>query len=75
MLPLRPGLYTWLVRLYDDQREIDSWYTEPEMTISTQSHQAVSDDWTGILNMPASLAAQPRTLSESASAGSRGGER
>ena len=56
MLPLRPGLYTWLVTLYDkDMKPVDSWYCEPEMIVATENHQAAHDEWTGLLNIPSRL--------------------
>jgi lipopolysaccharide transport system ATP-binding protein len=53
MLPLRPGLYSWLVTLFDDEKLVDSWWCEPEMSVTTESHQTPLDEWTGILNLPA----------------------
>lgn len=55
MLPLRPGLYTWLVTLYDDEKLVDSWYCDPEMNIATESYQTPFDQWTGILNLPSTF--------------------
>jgi lipopolysaccharide transport system ATP-binding protein len=52
MLPLRPGPYSWLVSLYDDQQEVDQWQCMPEMIVATQVHQHPMDQWNGILNMP-----------------------
>jgi len=52
MLPLRPGSYSWLVSLYEDDREVDSWDCLPEMVVATESHQHRYDHWSGILNMP-----------------------
>jgi lipopolysaccharide transport system ATP-binding protein len=53
MLPLRPGPYTWLVSLYDEGDEVDSWECLPEMLVATEIHQHPSDEWNGILNIPA----------------------
>jgi lipopolysaccharide transport system ATP-binding protein len=56
MLPLRPGQYTWLATLVDDDGAvIDSWYCEPEMIIATEQYQCPYDQWTGILNMPSTF--------------------
>lgn len=53
MLPLRAGLYIWAVTLYDhDWKLVDAWDCEPEMHVTTESHQTPLDEWTGILNMP-----------------------
>jgi lipopolysaccharide transport system ATP-binding protein len=53
MLPLRPGPYTWLVSLYNEGDEVDSWECLPEMIVATEIHQHPSDEWNGILNLPA----------------------
>jgi ABC-type polysaccharide/polyol phosphate transport system ATPase subunit len=53
MLPLRPGPYSWQVSLYDDGDEVDVWDCLPEMIVATETHQHPSDEWNGILNMPA----------------------
>jgi len=51
-LPLRPGLYSWLVSLFDHGREVDTWACFPEMAIATEIHQDMRDEWNGILNVP-----------------------
>jgi ABC-type polysaccharide/polyol phosphate transport system ATPase subunit len=51
-LPLRPGLYNWLVSLFDHGREVDVWPCVPEMAIATEIHQHMRDEWNGILNVP-----------------------
>jgi len=52
MLPLRPGPYSWLVSLYDDNLEVDVWECSPEMVIGTETHQHRYDEWSGTLNIP-----------------------
>jgi ABC-type polysaccharide/polyol phosphate transport system ATPase subunit len=54
-LPLKPGLYSWLVSLYDTGREVDVWPCFPGMTISTEIHQHLRDEWNGFLNVPCSF--------------------
>jgi lipopolysaccharide transport system ATP-binding protein len=51
-LPLKPGLYNWLVSLYDHSREVDAWSCFPEMAIATEVHQHLRDEWNGVLNVP-----------------------
>jgi hypothetical protein len=51
-LPLKPGLYSWLVSLFDHGREVDTWSCFPEMAIATEIHQHLRDEWNGILNVP-----------------------
>jgi lipopolysaccharide transport system ATP-binding protein len=53
MLPLRPGPYSWRVSLYDEGEEVDNWECLPEMIVATESHQHPSDEWNGIMNLPA----------------------
>lgn len=60
-IPLRPGSYTWAVTLYDQNKLIDNWYCEPPMTIETESYQPLSDEWTGILNLPSDLEVRMET--------------
>ncbi len=55
LLPLRPGPYTWLVSLFDDNEELDMWDAIPEMIVATESHQHPLDEWTGVLNVPAAF--------------------
>jgi homopolymeric O-antigen transport system ATP-binding protein len=55
MLPLRPGPYFWQVSLYDEGEEVDNWDCLPEIIVATEIHQHPSDEWNGILNMPASF--------------------
>jgi len=52
MLPLRPGVYSWLVSLYDENEEIDAWECLPELIIATPDHQHKLDHWQGLLNVP-----------------------
>ncbi len=57
-LPLRPGLYTWDVSLYDGVKEIDRWACAPEMIVATEIHQHPDDSWNGILNLPSQFSAE-----------------
>jgi ABC-type polysaccharide/polyol phosphate transport system ATPase subunit len=51
-LPLRPGLYSWDVSLYEGVKQIDRWACAPEMIIATEIHQHPDDSWNGVLNLP-----------------------
>jgi lipopolysaccharide transport system ATP-binding protein len=53
MLPLRPGPYSWRVSLYDEGQEVDAWDCLPEMVVAAKIHQHRSDEWNGIMNLPA----------------------
>ncbi len=51
-LPLRPGLYTWQVSLWDSDGLVDVWECEPELLIATPPVTHPRDEWTGVLNFP-----------------------
>ncbi|HET8925303.1 MAG TPA: polysaccharide ABC transporter ATP-binding protein [Candidatus Acidoferrum sp.] len=51
-LPLRPGPYSWLVSLFDDDEELDMWDAVPGMLVATENHQHPRDEWAGALNIP-----------------------
>jgi lipopolysaccharide transport system ATP-binding protein len=51
-LPLRPGIYFWLVSLYEDGTLLDVWHANPGLHIATQPLAHPNDAWTGVLNMP-----------------------
>ena len=53
MLPLRPGPYSWHVSIYELGEELDAWKCVPEMIVATEIHQHPSDEWNGIMNLPA----------------------
>lgn len=55
MLPVRPGAYTWIVSLWDDEGLVDMVDAIPQMTVATQSHQHPRDEWSGLLNVPSSF--------------------
>jgi hypothetical protein len=54
-LPVRPGLYTWLVALYDEGDLVDVWDCVPEMMVATENFQHPDDQWSGTLNIPVSF--------------------
>ena len=51
-MPLRPGLYNWVVSLYDHGNQVDAWSCVPEMNVATPVYQDLRDEWNGILNVP-----------------------
>jgi len=55
MLPLRPGPYTWLAALYDEEDLVDWWDCTPEMIVATEVLQHPQEEWKGILNIPAAF--------------------
>jgi lipopolysaccharide transport system ATP-binding protein len=52
VLPVRPGLYSWLVAFYDQADLVDMWDCVPDMMVSTESFQHPRDQWSGVLNIP-----------------------
>ena len=54
-LPLRPGMYSWLVSLWDDSGQVDAWEGVPDLFVDTPSHMHARDEWGGLLNIPIDL--------------------
>ncbi len=53
ILPLRPGPYSWLLSLWDDEGQVDLWDGVPDMIVATESYQDFRDEWSGVLNLAA----------------------
>jgi len=51
-LPLRPGVYHWLVSLYDGGELLDLWHCIPELIVATEPLTHPRDEWAGVLNVP-----------------------
>ena len=51
-LPLKPGIYTWMVSFWDRDELIDLGDLAPEFHVVTPSFQHSRDEWTGLLNLP-----------------------
>ena len=51
-LPVRPGVYTWRVSLYDEAGLVDVWDSTPEMLVATAPLGHRVDEWAGLLNIP-----------------------
>jgi lipopolysaccharide transport system ATP-binding protein len=60
MLPLRPGPYVWLVSLWEDEDQIDSWDCIPEMIVAAEPVAHPSDEWAGLLNIPTGFCISPK---------------
>jgi lipopolysaccharide transport system ATP-binding protein len=52
MLPLRPGVYTWQIGLWDEEGCLDCWNALPNLIVATPNYQHRDDQWSGILNVP-----------------------
>jgi ABC-type polysaccharide/polyol phosphate transport system ATPase subunit len=57
-LPLRPGMYSWLVSLWDDSGQVDVWESVPDMLVDTPSYMHPLDEWGGLLNLPVTVKTQ-----------------
>ena len=58
-LPLRPGVYTWRVGIYDSGVRIDDWECLPHMQVVTVPLAQTRDDIAGFLNLPSELEILP----------------
>jgi lipopolysaccharide transport system ATP-binding protein len=62
MLPLKPGIYTWMVSFWD-RRElvVDMGDLTPEFHVVTESFQHPLDEWSGLLNLPSKFTVRSRS--------------
>ena len=51
-LPIKPGIYFWMVSLWDTAHQLDLWNCAPPMVVTTRPMAHKSDEWSGLLNMP-----------------------
>jgi lipopolysaccharide transport system ATP-binding protein len=58
-LPLRPGVYSWRVALYDAGVRIDDWECSPPMHVVTLPVTHYRDEHAGFLNIPSKLEIGP----------------
>jgi lipopolysaccharide transport system ATP-binding protein len=54
-LPLRPGVYSWRVAIYDGGVRVDDWECVPQMHVITVPITHYRDDSAGFLNIPSKL--------------------
>ncbi|HKM65910.1 MAG TPA: ABC transporter ATP-binding protein [Candidatus Acidoferrum sp.] len=64
MLPLRPGVYSWRVALYDAGVRIDDWECVPQMHVVTVPITHYRDESAGFLNIPSKLEIVPATVAK-----------
>jgi hypothetical protein len=50
--PVRPGLYSLYVSLYDDGEQVDAFTCVPDLIVATEVYQYPFDDWKSVLNLP-----------------------
>jgi lipopolysaccharide transport system ATP-binding protein len=61
MLPLKPGIYTWMVSFWDHLQLIDMGDLAPEFQVITESFQHPRDEWSGLLNLPSEFIVNSRS--------------
>jgi hypothetical protein len=64
LLPLKPGIYTWMVSFWDREELIDMGDLAPEFHVVMQSFQHPRDEWTGLLNLPSEFTVRSSLLAE-----------
>ena len=62
MLPLKPGIYSWMVSFWDREELIDMGDLAPEFHVVTQSFQHPRDEWSGLLNLPSEFKVRPSAV-------------
>lgn len=62
-LPLKPGMYSFHVSLYDDNILLDEWHVLPNLFIVTKPISHPRDEWSGILNIPCDFHIERRSVS------------
>jgi len=65
LLPLKPGIYTWMVSFWDREALIDMGDLAPEFHVVTQSFQHPRDEWSGLLNLPSEFTVRPSSAAYS----------
>jgi lipopolysaccharide transport system ATP-binding protein len=52
MLPVKPGVYTWQIGLWDQESCMDLLHAVPSLIVATENYQHPLDEWNGVLNIP-----------------------
>jgi hypothetical protein len=65
LLPLKPGIYTWMVSFWDGEELIDMGDLDPEFHVVTPSFQHQRDEWSGLLNLPSEFTVRPSSAAYS----------
>jgi lipopolysaccharide transport system ATP-binding protein len=61
LLPLKPGIYSWMVSFWDREELIDMGDLAPEFHVVIPSFQHPRDEWTGLLNLPSEFTVRSRS--------------
>jgi len=64
LLPLKPGIYSWMVSFLDHEELIDKGDLAPEFHVVAESLQHQRDEWSGLLNLPSEFKTRPSILTE-----------
>jgi lipopolysaccharide transport system ATP-binding protein len=64
LLPLKPGIYTWMVSFWDREELIDMGDLTPEFHVVTPSFQHPRDEWSGLLNLPSEFTVRPSSAAD-----------
>jgi len=59
LLPLKAGIYTWMVSFFERDELIDMGDLTPELHVVTPSFQHPRDEWSGLLNLPSKFTVRP----------------
>jgi lipopolysaccharide transport system ATP-binding protein len=59
LLPLKPGIYTWLVSFWDREELIDKGDLAPDFHVVVPSFQHQLDEWSGSINLPSEFRVRP----------------
>jgi lipopolysaccharide transport system ATP-binding protein len=54
-LPLRPGVYSWQVSVWEHEVQVELWDAVPDLIIAAPNYQHWRDEWNGVLNIPSSF--------------------
>ena len=54
-LPVKPGIYSWMVSLWENGEQIDLWTCVPDLLVATPPVAHPRDEWAGFLNIPYKL--------------------
>jgi lipopolysaccharide transport system ATP-binding protein len=65
LLPLKPGIYTWMVSFWDGEELIDMGDLDPEFHVVMPSFQHQRDEWSGLLNLPSEFTVRPSSAAYS----------
>ncbi len=63
-MPVRPGVYTWSISLWDAGKRIDRATLHPEFVVATKDHSQLRESVAGILNVPCNTRVETVNMSD-----------